>query len=1158
MSFVKRKGITIIAIIALTLAAFFMTSNTFAEEPANSDVLHAATLTYEKDVIDIYNKAYVISIDDQKDLTIDFDVEEGFYGVKNILLRDITEDGEAKNICETGGRQCVFNATELTAGSGLEIILYDWDDNVVRQTMLGLIIKQNATKEDYEIPLSIGPDKEIKIDMGTISTGMNFSFSPVPLPVKFEHYPDGRSVIGIGTNSTDAQFWQDAANNKMPDRISKSNMYKKWKETKKHDPDKGGLGLVWTFAGYATSYDNNPDKMTGTLQFYVGTGYNVIGQYAILTYSMTITIGADGEFVLTIDPSSEERAVGYFDLGVSAGLELYGGIGSGWLASVGIYGAGKFSTKAHMLPEFDLYSVNVAGEIGLKAKVLGRTVLTFTFLSGSHEFIDNVSEEDGVTTYTADLNLKSVMVQKLGEFVNDEYANKPAGKIKTPEGETRWNLENLDIPTKEADSAPINSMGLGGGPSLETASPALSDAPGSQIANDYDYAHLIAENVYAHSGTQIIKHPTKELDAVAVFANNDGELNYSIYDGPNHQMSEPQPVFGDDGQDFDARFVRGFNPDQSYLVWRRLTNDGSDGATLGDVAKSGEIMIAKFDPDNDSFEQQGNVTTDSYYIYGGVGVTTGQNEGDIEPFVFAYTNPDYDPEGLADSEHSIMLFRKNGDGWEGNVIKSSGIMGSITSFDVGVYEGKPSVAYTLWNDFADVLITYVVDAEGHVVAEFQNAWGAQFVNKNGEPVLVFMQDGKLYSSVGNNVKTLEFGDEENSLPNAPFKIIGDLDETFMVSYLSNVDSRQNLVGYVKANGVCSYEPVAVTNVNENSNVTYYAGLFIGDSAFIGDTAIPFIIYTAQKYQQVDSEFVEGQADMYAMAGASTNHISILAADITNLRELGVETNVAKVDVLLKNTGLFHVDKFSLYLKNRDESSDRYVRLGDYNIPTLSPGETYQLELELPEADYNNPRVFVLGATSRDSEYAEIGVQSEHLIDAYEGPVQIIDLKYDFHDRGNHDAYTVTAKSLGPGHKNGKLVYYNTINKTVYKEVPFNDLAPGDEISDTIENSDDMLSVDHEHLAVRVENTNEGNGENLPTDKMRKMELLPAWFKNYINRTGGHSSEDSDDDADESGVPVPNTGEFTRAVVAGVGSMTFVILLGVSMVVVWFVHERKKQ
>lgn len=1143
MNIFRQWKIAIVTLLISALAVFFVAPNIFAtDDSANGDVLHSATLTYDQDVVDIYNNAYVVSIDDHKDLTIDFDVD---HSVKTILLRDIMEDGEAKNICQTGTRQCSFNATQLIAKSGLEIVLYDWDDNVVRQTMLGLIIKQNATKEDYELPLSIGPEKEIKIDMGAISTGMNFSFNPVPLPVKFEHYPDGRSVIGLGTNSTDAQFWNDAANNKMPDRISKSDMYKKWQESKKHEQDKKSLGLVWTIAGYATSYDNNPDKMTGTIQFYVGTGYNVIGQYAIFTYSITITVGADGEFIFTIDPSSEERITGTFNLGVSAGLELYGGIGSGWLASVGVYGAGKFSTKAHILPEFDLYSVNVAGEIGMKAKVLGRTVLTFTFLSGSHEFIDNVTEENGVTTYTADLNLKDVMIQKRDELVASDYGNKPAGKIETPVGETTWNLENLDKPTREANSTSIEDV-------TETT---LSDAPEAQIANDYDYAHRIAENVYANSGTQIIKHPTKELNAVTIFANNNGELNYSIYDGAARQMSEPQQVAGDDGQDFGARFTRGFYPDQSYLTWRRLKNDGSNGATLSDVAKSGQIMIAKFDPDTDSFTEQEYVTSDSdTNIYGGVGVTTGRNEGDLEPFVFAYTNADYDPEGLIDGDRNIMLFRKMPGGWEGNVIKN--LWGTIASFDVGIYDGKPSATYTLWNDFADVVITYVIDAGGNTLATFENAWGAQFATKNGEPVLAFMQDGKLYSSTGGNVKNLEFGDDDNSLPNAPFKVIGDLGETFMVSYLSNVDSRQNLVGYVKANGVCSYEPLAVTNVDENSNVTYYAGLFIGDNAFIGDTAIPFIIYTAQKYENVDSEWVEGQADMYAMSGAATNHVSILAADITNLRDLGVETNVAKVDVLLKNTGLFHVEKFSLYLKNKGESSDEYVKLGDYEIPSLSPGELYQLELELPEADYNNPRTYVLGATSRDSDYAEIGVQSEHLIEASEGSVQIADLKYDFHNRGNHDAYTVTVKSLGPGHKKGKLVYYNTIDRTVYKEVPFEDLAPGEEISDTIENTDEMLSANHEHLAVRVMKSDEGANESLPASIMRHMELLPAWFKDYINRVGGRSADGIDDDSDEADVAVPNTGIFTGAAVVGV-SGAMIVMLGASLGAWWFVRRRRK-
>ncbi|MBR3322139.1 hypothetical protein IKG05_00650, partial [Candidatus Saccharibacteria bacterium] len=773
MNIIKQWGIKILALFTLALAAFLMAPNTFAADSANGDVLHSVMMTYDQDVVDIYNNAYVVSIDDQKDITLDFDVEEGFYGVKNILLRDITEDGTAKNICETGGRQCIFNATELTAGSGLEIILYDWDDNVVRQTMLGLIIKQNATKEDFEKPVTLGPLKDIKIDMGTLTTGMNFSFSPIPIPIKYEHYPDGRSVLGIGVNSTDAEFWADAEKDNMKDRISKSNLYQKWKDTQKHQVDKGGMGLTWTFAGYATSYDNHPEKMTGTIQMYVGTGYKVTGQYAIFTYSLTATIGADGEFTFLIFPKSEQYFNGTLDLGLSAGLELYGGIGSGWLASVGIYGAANIGIKAHILPEFNFYSLNVAGEVGLKAKVLGRTVATFTFVKGSHDFINNVAETDDTTTYTPDLDLQNTLDEERDKLIASDYGSKPAGMIKLPEGETTWDLENLDKPTKKTGSVSTEPAGFGGGPALATP----SEITNTQTVDNYDYAHRIAENVYPHSGIQTIKHPTNELNAVTVFANNNGELDYSIYDGSAQQMSEPKPVTEESGQDFDAKFTHSSDPDESYLVWRRLTNDGSNGATLTEVAKSGKIMLARFDPASNEFVDQEQVSSDSFYIYGGVGVTTSQDSSDDYPYIFAYTNDDADPEGLIDGNRSIVLFHKNGNQWDRDVILN--LWGTIASFDVGIYDGKPSAVVTLWNDYADKVDTYVVSADHEVLATFSNAWGAQFVNKNGEPNLVFMQDGKLYSSTKASEKILEFGDDNHSLPYAPFKIIGDLNETFM-------------------------------------------------------------------------------------------------------------------------------------------------------------------------------------------------------------------------------------------------------------------------------------------------------------------------------------------------------------------------------------------
>ncbi|MBR2839900.1 hypothetical protein IKE82_01040, partial [Candidatus Saccharibacteria bacterium] len=93
---IKQWKIAALMLFSLALVIIFTTSNAFAEDSAGKDVLHAVTMTYDQDIVDIYNNVYVVSIDDQKDITLDFDVEEGFYGVKTILLRDITEDGEAK------------------------------------------------------------------------------------------------------------------------------------------------------------------------------------------------------------------------------------------------------------------------------------------------------------------------------------------------------------------------------------------------------------------------------------------------------------------------------------------------------------------------------------------------------------------------------------------------------------------------------------------------------------------------------------------------------------------------------------------------------------------------------------------------------------------------------------------------------------------------------------------------------------------------------------------------------------------------------------------------------------------------------------------------------------------------------------------------------
>ncbi|MBR2600828.1 hypothetical protein IKE07_01665, partial [Candidatus Saccharibacteria bacterium] len=63
MYIIKQWRIAVLMLFSLAFVIFFTTSNTFAEESAGKDVLHAVTMTYDQDVVDIYNNVYVVSID---------------------------------------------------------------------------------------------------------------------------------------------------------------------------------------------------------------------------------------------------------------------------------------------------------------------------------------------------------------------------------------------------------------------------------------------------------------------------------------------------------------------------------------------------------------------------------------------------------------------------------------------------------------------------------------------------------------------------------------------------------------------------------------------------------------------------------------------------------------------------------------------------------------------------------------------------------------------------------------------------------------------------------------------------------------------------------------------------------------------------------------
>ena len=1093
--------------------------------PAETETLHSVILTFNDRTVDLTKEVYVLSIDDGGDLNLTFDVSDE---VHEIGLFNITEDGARRPLCDTTARTCSFSSSFLVPNSGLEIVMINQNGEIIRQTILGAIIKQNAMREQYEIPLSLGPKTGITVDMDKVAPGMSFNMSLFPIPIKYQKYSDGRSVIGLGVNATDARFWQDAAKDSLAERISTADLYSKWKEEHKKQGSGKSLGFLWTVAGHATAHESNPDKMTGTIQFYVGTGYNYTGQYYIFTYSVTITVGATGELVFTLEPSADEPFQASFNLGVSAGLELYGGIGITNLASIGIYGAATFGADMKIYPKFNFDRLYISGELGLKAKALGRDIFTFTFVKGTYNFIENV-ESDGSLSYTTELDLKNAIKSERDKLIAENYGDKPAGELKLPEGETKWNLTDLETPTKND---------------------ALLTTENNLTFGDRSYAHQIASNVYAHSGTQVIKGHFDTLKAISVFANNSGELNYSIYDGFYGNMSAPAPVAGTNYQDFNAHLIRGAYSNQSYLVWQRLGNYANN-ASLSDLAMSGEIKLTHFSYEDNTFVDYEDVTNGSPDIYGDVGVAVFPSL-DAKPYVFAYTNPASDPSGLsANSNHEILAFHKEGATW---IRQSLGTYrGIISSFSAGCYDGRESAVFTLGDDTSRT--SYVIarpdggEASGTELARFDNAWGIRFAQDIEESVLIFMQDGILYSSYGGGSTSRIFGNDEHKLPEGTFSFIGDLNGTFMIAYLSSINSSQNIIGFIKSNGTENYTPITVTHVSGNSNVSYFSGTFLGPNY------LPYIVYTVQNYRVIaDIMYEDTTADMYAQAGKANNHASIQAADITNLTDLGVTTNIATASLLIKNTGLFNIKQLSFYIKNAGEGDNKYTKLKDLEISTLRPGEFLSLELELPEADYTDPKTFVLGVTSRGADYDTIGVQSDYPVEASEGPVYIISADYNFLN-GHTDSYAATIKSLGPGKKDGKLIFYDRTNLTIYQTSDFKDLAPGQELSFTLTADDKMLSSRYKNLGVRVLSPDEKVDKTQPSNRFRRTELLPAWFQKYLNTVAPTYFNADEDTNPEPAPSVPNTGiwelkpEYLGA---------FSLAIPASAVILWLTRRRTRQ
>ena len=458
--------------------------------------------------------------------------------------------------------------------------------NTLLNTTL-LTIRVTGGRMETFMPEEIASEYKdnLEVNMDELLPGMKFEMHPYLIPITAKAYTDGRVVIGMGLNSSNVSFWKNAYNGTLSQKTDVKEISDAfWGNSEKRSAVTGGnMGLVIDFSGWVQGniYTNEP--MKGQLSLYFGSGFFVTGQYAILTWDVTVTAGAGGvldfEFLYNEEKSKyDEFGVDSFAIQFKAGLELYGGIGLSSIASVGVYGAGSITGKDQYYPDPVIQSIILAGECGFKVKAFSRTLFSFAIVSGSHEFVDDKLTAGRQNNALLNINkLDNINNYLLG--VDGGYG-KLTGAIDEPASSGTW----------------FSGMTLTQSDGLQGFEP------------EPDFDHVIAEDIYPDNKLQVVDTSVANIPQMRVlFLSSDGSrtngnrsrLASFYYSEDDNFISSPSWVIADskdDGTaDYNPHAYRAVNNPEGrvYLVWQNALDKLDGSSTFEDIAGNTDIYFSE-------------------------------------------------------------------------------------------------------------------------------------------------------------------------------------------------------------------------------------------------------------------------------------------------------------------------------------------------------------------------------------------------------------------------------------------------------------------------------------------------------------------------------------------------------------------------------------
>ncbi|MCR4949862.1 MAG: hypothetical protein K6A40_00915 [Solobacterium sp.] len=910
------------------------------------------TATFLGDTVDVMRK--VMEIDGGTAEKVILSIEtKGGDAIKTYTL--IQYDGN--NTIRIASSQNVpmlsFDPTDVKVGYPLYL---DVKDNGGQQNTVILNFRINTGEAQKSFPDGVYSEfgSGIVIDLSSKLPGCKFSFLPFVIPLTVKRYGDGRVVLGLGMNYKDADFWADAAVGKYPgtdnfEKVRDAVLEEKgWKSPTKN------VGLLFSISGWAEANVNPRQPCQGKVQIYVGTGWATGGQYVAFTWDVIVTVGASGAFDFSmIYNEAESKRDFMFErilLGAVGALEAFGGIGLYSLASVGIYGAGSLGINFEFLPKQEVSSLVLAGEMGFKVKVLGKSILTFTLISGSHDFLKKSNNN-------ASVNLDQSGCKICEYLLANNYGNQKGETLKS--GDMIWH--------GGLSEEPVQANGW---------------------EDDPDFAHLLAEDIYPDSHVQIVNTGGKAIPQMnIVFLGSDNSrvpgnrsiLMNSYLDLTQDFLSDPYVIDDDGTADFDPVTYWDDINQKTYLVWRDAREEITEDMTLTEVAERTEVAFSEFWIGSSWYKKV--ILTD----YAGkdicaVGARPGTDDKG-NPVVTWFTTSTEDPAALGGNHEVWLAVRDSKNQWHSE--KQFEIYGAVTDVRSAWFAGAQSIAVTMTDACGRKIVSLWQNRQK--VWEQENAGSGKFgYSGYNYRVFSYFLNGKLYT-MNESMNSTALTPDDLVIPSADYELYGKFgSKTVMLVGRGASNNEENAFAILSRNGGTTWSKIPLTDIDSHALVDHISIEFTEENE-------PIVVYSVQNYisnfdesrtvasnyfgeenklegafQNIpmlsmtgsDLRFTDTKADLYIKARKANSHIRIADAYAPDVDSI-VPDSDAEITVALENTGIYELNHADIICNDKVVGTLQ---------ETILPGETKKVTalIPIPKDPGSEPLTFHLEATSRES------------------------------------------------------------------------------------------------------------------------------------------------------------------------------------------------